>query len=181
MLTYAQKQEAVAELKEKLEKATTVIVADYRGVGVESVNGLRSALHTEGKGDYEYRVVKNSVLKRACVGTAAEALADHFVGPTALALSYGDPVGLAKVVVGYADDNEAFEIKVGLLDGRTVEPSEISFLATLPGLDELRGKIIGLLQAPAQKIAAVLVAPATQLARVMDARRAQLEESGGAD
>lgn len=181
MLTYAQKQEAVAELKEKLERASTIIVADYRGVDVMSVNGLRGKLHTEGKGDYEYRVVKNSVLRRASEGTAVEVLVDHFVGPTAVALSYGDPVGLAKVLVGYADDNEAFAIKAGLLDGRAVEPAEIGTLATLPGLDELRGKIIGLLQAPAQKIAAVLVASATQLVRVTDARRAQLEESGGAD
>ncbi len=180
MLTYAQKQEAVAELKAKLDKASTVIVADYRGVDVMSVNGLRSQLHTEGKGDYEYRVVKNSVLKRAAEGGAAEALSDQFVGPTAVALSYGDPVGLAKVLVDYADGNEAFEIKGGLLDGRVVGTGEIGTLATLPGLDELRGKLVGLLQAPAQKIAAVLAAPATQLARVIDARRSQLEESGGA-
>jgi len=180
VLTYAQKEEAVAELKGKLDKASTIIVADYRGVDVTSINGLRSRLHTEGNGDYEYHVVKNSVLRRASEGGPAEALSDFFVGPTAVALSYGDPVGLAKAIVGYADDNEAFEIKVGLLDGRTVDTAEIGTLATLPGLDELRGKLVGLLQAPAQKIAVVLAAPATQLARVMDARRAQLEESGGA-
>ncbi len=180
MLTYAKKQEAVAELKEKFEKASTIILADYRGIDVMSVNGLRSQLHTEGDGEYEYRVVKNSVLKRAAEGSSAEALNEHFVGPTAVAISYGDPVGLAKVLVGYADENEAFEIKGGLLDGRAVDTGEIGTLATLPGLDELRGKIVGLLQAPAQKIAAVLAAPASQLARVTDARRAQLEESGGA-
>ena len=84
------------------------------------------------------------------------------------------------MLVKYAEDHESFEIKAGLLDGRAVDTGEIGTLATLPGLDELRGKLVGLLQAPAQKIAAVLAAPATQLARVMDARRAQLDESGDA-
>ncbi len=180
MLTYAQKQEAVAQLKGKFEKASTIILADPCGLDVTSVNTLRSQIRTTGEGEYEYQVVKNSVLKRAAAGNAAEVLADHFTGPTAVAISYGDPVGLAKVLVKYAEAHEAFEIKAGLLDGREVDTGEIGTLATLPGLDELRGKIVGLIQAPAQKIAAVLVAPATQLARVMDARRAQLEESGGA-
>jgi len=180
MLTYAQKQEAVANIKDKFEKAKTVIVADPCGLDVTSVNTLRSQIRTTGEGEFEYQVVKNSVLKRAAAGLPAEALTDHFSGPTAVAFSYGDPVGLAKVLVKYAEDHEAFEIKGGLLDGRAVDTGEIGTLATLPGLDELRGKPVGLLQAPAQKIAAVLAAPASQLARVTDARRAQLEESGGA-
>ncbi len=180
MLTFAQKQEAVAELKRKFEKASTVIVADYRGLDVMSVNALRMQLRQEGEGEYEYHVVKNSVLKRAAEGLSAEALHEHFRGPTAVALSYGDPVGLAKVLVKYAKEHDAFEIKGGLLEGRAVDDAEIGTLATLPGLEELRGTLVGLLQAPAQKIAAVLQAPAAQLARVMEARRAQLEESGGA-
>jgi len=180
VLTYAQKRQAVEALRERFDKAGTIIVADYRGLDVPSVNTLRSQLRSEGEGQYEYLVVKNSVLKRAAAGGEVELLAEHFQGPTAVALSYSDPVGLAKVLVRYAKDNEAFEIKGGLMDGRVVGLDEIGTLATLPGLDELRGTIVGLLQAPAQKIAAVLQAPALQLARVMDARRAQLEESGGA-
>ena len=178
MLTFAQKEEAVAAMKERLDKASTVIVADYRGLDVPAINELRGQIRSEGDGQYEYAVVKNSVLKRAAAGGDAEALAEHFQGPTAVALSYGDPVGLAKVLVKYAEDHEAFEIKGGLLDGKPVGTGEIGTLATLPGLDELRGKIVGLLQAPAQKIAAVLQAPASQLARVTDARRAQLEAGG---
>lgn len=174
MLTQTQKQEAVTELKDKFTRATSVIVADYRGLDVEAVNQLRTKLRSEG--DFEYRVTKNTLLRRATEGLDAEALGEHFQGPTAVAFAYGDPVGLAKLLVDYAKDHEAFELRGGLLDGRAIDTGEIATLATLPSLDELRGKLIGLLQAPAQKIAAVLAAAPTQLARVIDARRAQLEE-----
>ncbi len=180
MLTYAQKQEAVGELQDKFARAKSVFVVDYRGLDVQAVNELRSKLHVEGNGDYEYRVVKNSVLRRAAEGSEAAHLAEHFNGPTAIALSYGDPVSLAKTLVGYAKDHQAFELRAGLLEGRPIDTAEITTLATLPGLDQLRATLVGLLQAPAQKIAAVLVAPAGQLARLAEARRASLEESGGA-
>ncbi len=180
MLTFAQKQETVAELKDKLGRATSVFVADYRGLDVEAVNRLRSVLRSQGEGDYEYRVIKNTLLRRAVAGSEVEAIAEHFQGPTALALSFGDPVALAKALVDYAKDHQAFEVRAGFLDGRAIDRGEIATLATLPTLDALRGRLVGLIQAPAQKIAAVLQAPGTQLARVLEARRAQLEESGGA-
>jgi large subunit ribosomal protein L10 len=178
--TFAQKQEAVASFKDKFARAKIVCVADYRGLDVQSVNQLRSRLRSEGQGEFEYHVVKNTLLRRAAEGSDVAAIADHFRGPTAVALSFGDPVGLAKTLVSYAKDHEAFELRGGLMDGRPIDTGEIATLATLPSLDELRGKLVGLLQAPAQKIAAVLVAPAAQVARVMEARRASLEESGGA-
>ena len=178
MLTYEQKQESVANWKEKFDRANSVIAVDYRGLDVPAVNALRSKLR-EG-GDYEYAVVKNSILKRAIEGGDIEGLTPHLAGPTAVALSYGDPVGMAKALVDFAEDNEALELKGGVLDGKAIDTSEIATLATLPSLDELRGKIVGLLQAPATKIAMVLNAPAGQMARVVEARRGQLEEGGGA-
>jgi large subunit ribosomal protein L10 len=180
VLTYAQKQETVAELKDKFARAKSVFVADYRGLDVESINELRTRLRSEGQGEYEYHVTKNTLLKLAAEGSDVAALTEHFQGPTAIALSYGDPVGLAKALVGYAKEHEAFELRGGLLDGKAIGTGEIATLATLPGLDGLRGMLVGLLQAPAQKIAAILAAPAGQLARVIEARRAQQEESGGA-
>ena len=99
--------------------------------------------------------------------------------PTAVALSFGDPAGLAKTLVDYAKDNEAFEITGGMVDGKALEIAEIGTLATLPSLDALRGKLVGLLQAPATKVAGVLQAPAGQIARLAAARKDQLE-SGGA-
>lgn len=180
MLTFAQKQEAVAELKEKFGRAQSVIVADYRGLDVQAVNELRSRLRAGGEELYEYRVVKNTLLRRAAEGSLVETIVSHFEGPTAVALAYGDPVGLAKVLVDYAKSHEQFELRGGLLEGRAIDRAEIGTLATLPSLEELRGRLVGLLQAPAQKLAAVLTAPAGQLARIMEARRAQLEDSGGA-
>jgi len=177
MLTRAQKETAVDELRGRFGRATGVFVADYRGLSVGQVNELRVKLRQLGD-DYEYQVAKNSLLKRATEGEGVAVLADHFTGPTAIAFSYAEPVGLAKALVDYAKDNEAFEIKAGFMDGQPLDTSEIATLATLPSLDELRGKLVGLLQAPAQKIAVVLQAPAAQLARVMEARRAQLEAQG---
>jgi len=178
MLTFVQKQEAVAALKEKFARANSVIAVDYRGLDVPAVNDLRGKLR-EG-GDCEYAVVKNSILRRAAEGGEIEQLTPQFAGPTAVALSYGDPVGMAKALVEFAKTNEALELKGGVLDGKTIGTEEIATLATLPSLEQLRGKIVGLLQAPATKIAMVLQAPGAQIARLAEARRGQLEEGGGA-
>ncbi|MDJ0869106.1 MAG: 50S ribosomal protein L10 [Myxococcota bacterium] len=178
MLTRAQKQSEVSDLKERFERATSVFVADYRGLSVSAVDDLRSKLRSEGGGDFEYRVSKNTLLRLAAAGSDVEQLTEHFRGPTSLALSYGDPVGLAKVLVDYAKQNEVFELRAGVVDGKPVDSGEIATLATLPNLDQLRAKLIGVIQAPATKIAGVLQAPAGQLARLMEARRGVLAEEG---
>jgi large subunit ribosomal protein L10 len=175
VLSRAQKNEQISELKDKFQRATSVIVADYRGIDVPGVNVLRSKLR---EGDYEYRVAKNTLLRLACEGTDVEVIREHFQGPTAVAISFGDPAGLAKTLVDYAKDHESFEIRGGVVAGRALDKAEVGTLATLPSLDQLRGKLIGLLMAPATKIAGVLQAPAGQMARVVAARRDQLE--GGA-
>ena len=118
VLTRAQKEEQVAELKEKFGRATCVYVADYRGVDVKSANELRGRIRTEGGGDYEYRVTKNSVLRRAAADSDVPSIVEHFQGPTAIAISYGDPVGLAKILVDFAKEHEVFELKAGVLDGK---------------------------------------------------------------
>lgn len=178
MLTRTQKEESVAELRDKFARAKSVIVADYRGLSVGQVDALRSKLREAGDG-YEYRVAKNTLLRRATADSGLAALAPTFAGPTAVALAFGDPVRLAKVLVDYAKDNEKFELKAGYMDGRPLTPAELATIATLPSLDELRGKIVGLLQAPAQKLLSVVVAPGAQLARLVEARRAKLAESEG--
>jgi len=178
MLTRTQKEESVAELRDKFARAKSVIVADYRGLSVGQVDALRSKLREAGDG-YEYRVAKNTLLRRATADSGLAALTPTFAGPTAVALAFGDPVRLAKVLVDYAKDNEKFELKAGYMDGRPLTPTELATIATLPSLDELRGKIVGLLQAPAQKLLSVVVAPGAQLARLVEARRAKLAESEG--
>jgi len=178
VLTIAQKKEAVAELRDKFARAKGIFVADYSGLDVEAVNQLRRSLRAEGDGGYEYRVNKNTLLRRAAEGSDVEPIAKYFIGPTALAISYGDPVGLARALVDYAKENQAFELRGGLLDGRAIDTNEIKTLATLPSLDQIRATLAGLIQAPARKIAMVLCAPAGQLARVVEARRAAMKESG---
>lgn len=177
MLSRSQKEEVVAHLRDKMERATSVIVADYRGLTVDQVNGLRGRLRQAGE-DYEYQVAKNTLLRRASEGGRVAELRPHFEGPTAVAFSYGDPAALAKVLVDFAKEHEAFELRAGFLDGKPIDTEEIATLATLPSLEELRGRLVGLIQAPAQKIAAVLAAPAGQLARLVEARRGKLAESG---
>ena len=176
MLTRAQKEEAVVALKGCFERATSVFVADYRGLDVPSANKLRGEIRAKGEGEYEYRVTKNTLIRLAVTGSEAELLREHFEGPTALAFSYGDPVGLAKILVDFSKDHEVFELRAGLVDGAALGEAEIATLATLPSLDALRSKLIALVQAPATKIAGVLQAPAGQLARLASARKDQLEQ-----
>lgn len=175
MLTRTQKEDQVAELKEKLARATSLYVADYRGIDVESANKLRRRVRAEGEGAYEYRVLKNSVLRRAVEGSSFAGVTDAFAGPTAVALSFGDPVGLAKILDDFAKDHEKFEIKGGVVDGATLGRAQIATLATLPSLDALRGKIVGLLQAPATKLARLVSEPGAGLARLLSARSQQAE------
>ena len=173
MLSRAQKQEQVAELEEKFGRARCVYVAEYRGVPVESVNRLRRRVRREGGGNYEYRVTKNRLLKRAADGAGVASIAAHFHGPTAIAISYGDPVGLAKILCDFAKDNETFALRGGLLEGTPIAAEDIARLASLPGIDQLRGRIVGLLLAPATKLARLLLEPGAQLARLTDARAKQ--------
>jgi large subunit ribosomal protein L10 len=178
VLTRAQKEEQVATMREKFGRATSIFVADYRGLDVKQATRLRSELRSAGEGDYEYQVVKNSVLKRACDGADTEALSEHFMGPTAIAISYGDPAGLAKLLVDYSKAHEVFELKGGFLDGKAIDTAEIKTLATLPSLDQLRAQLVGLLNAPATKLVRLLNEPGGQLARLVKAREGALAEGG---
>lgn len=176
MLTQAQKKETVAELTDKFSRATSVFVAGYRGLSVQDVDELRSQLREVGEGENEYQVNKNSLLKLAAEGSDVALMNEHFVGPTSIAISYGDPVSLAKVLVKYGDKHEPFEIKGAMLDGKALGEAEVEKLATLPTLHELRGQIAGLLLAPAGKLARLLNEPGGQLARLVAARKDSLEE-----
>jgi len=176
MLTREQKRNAVAELGDKFARATSVFVADYRGLNVQQLNELRGQLRGIEGGECDYQVAKNTLLRRASEGNDVAVVQEHFAGPTAVAISFGDPVGVAKVLVKYAKDHEVFEIKGAMLEGKALDESQVARLATLPTLLELRGQLVGLLQAPAGKLARLLKEPGGQLARVMGARRDALSE-----
>ncbi len=124
----------------------------------------------------KFKVTKNRLTKIALVDTPFESIADLFAGPTAIAYS-DDPVAPAKVSVSFEKKFENFKIIGGSYEGEKIDISKINFLASLPSLDQIRGKLIGLLQAPAQKITSVVQAPGNQLARLVNARSKELESS----
>jgi len=176
MLTREEKKDAVAALGEKFARAKSVFVADYRGLDVGEQTELRGQLRGLEGGECEYQVAKNSLLKLASEGSDVGVLKEHFSGPTAVAIGYGDPVSVAKVLVEYAKEHEVFEIKGAMLDGKSLDEAEVAKLATLPTLLELRGKLVGLLQAPAGKLVRLLSEPGGQIARLVAARKDSLGE-----
>lgn len=161
----AQKAETVEALKGVFAGAGVVVIGHYSGLTVADLTVLRTRLRKEGGA---LKVVKNRLVKLAIDGTAKAGAAPMFTGPTAIAYST-DPISAAKVAVAYAKEKEQFAILGGLFGDQVLNKDGIAALATLPSLDELRGKIVGLLQAPATKIAGVLAAPGGQLARVINA------------
>lgn len=165
-----EKKQAIGELHEKFMKAKTAIITGYSGINVEQITELRSKLRLA---QVEYRVVKNTLARKAAEGTVIEPLKDHFVGPVGIALGYDDPVAPAKVLQDFSKIQQKLELKVGVLDGKVLKQDALRALANLPSLNSLRGKIIGLLQAPASRIVGVLQAPGGQIARVLKARADQ--------
>ena len=165
----SQKRQITAALHEDLAATVCVVVTHQTGLSVAEVTQLRRQMRSAGA---RYRVTKNRLARRAIEGTPFEALAPLFTGPTAIAFSQ-DPVAAAKAAVEYANRNNKLTVIGGGLSGQPLDAAGIRALATLPSLDELRGKIIGLLNAPATKLAALLQTPAGQLARVLAAHAEQ--------
>ena len=161
----SEKAEAIAELNQIFKGASLMVVTRQSGLTVQEVTDLRRKIRAAGA---SYKVAKNRLTLRALEGTPFKALGSLFKGPTAIAYSK-DPVAAAKVVSAFAKTNEKLTIVGGALGENTLDVAGVQALATLPSLDALRGKIIGLIQAPATKIAGVLAAPAGQVARVFSA------------
>lgn len=172
----AQKQQLTASLRQDLADTVCVVVTHQTGLSVAEVTQLRQQMRSAGA---RYRVTKNRLVKRALEGTEFEGLAPLFTGPTAIAFSQ-DPVAAAKAAVAYANRNNKLTIVGGGLQGQILDEAGVKALATLPSLDELRGKIIGLLNAPATKLAVLLQTPAGQLARVLAAHAEQGGEAAAA-
>ncbi len=162
----AQKQESIESLKSVFADAGAVVVTHYMGLTVAEMTDLRLRLRKEGAA---IKVVKNTLALKALDGKLGDTGSALFTGPVAIA--YGpDAVSAAKIAVQFAKENDKLKIVGGVLDQTNVlDENAVRALATLPSLDELRGKLIGLIQAPATKIAGVLQAPAGQLARVFNA------------
>jgi len=167
------KKNFVQKLKNDLENSSTVIVSHYAGLSVLETDNLRQEMRNNGA---KFQVTKNRLTKIALTDTPYEPIADLFSGPTAIAYSE-DPVAPAKVSVDFEKKFENFKIIGGSFDGKKIDIDKINFLASLPSLDQMRSKLLSLINRPAQKIASIVQAPAGQLARVLKARSENLESS----
>jgi large subunit ribosomal protein L10 len=163
----SEKEEMIKELHEKFSRTKSAIVAEFSKVDVETVTKLRKKFR---EGGVEYKVIKNTLARRAAQGTDVAVIADDFTGPVALCLSYGDVVAPAKILTEFTKDLEdKIKIRTAVVDGRKVDVNGVKQLAKLPGLNELRAQLLGMLNQPAGKLVRTIAAPGSQLARVVQA------------
>ena len=165
----SQKEAVVAELNGVFNDAAVVVIAEYSGLTVTEMTDLRVNMRQAGA---SFKVTTNRLARLALDGTDYGSLSAKLKGPVGIAYS-SDPVVAPKVATDFAKGNDKFIVIGGAMGATELDAAGVKSLASLPSLDELRGKLIGLVQAPATKVAGVLQAPAAQLARVMSAKAAQ--------
>ena len=160
------KEQIVSHLSDKLKEASLVVVTDYRGLSVEKITQLRNELRSVSS---DYRVAKNTLLKRASQGTDLEQLHQYFTGPTAIVLSLGDPIAPVKVLVKYLKDYSELSIKGSVLQGTFLSAEDTQALSTLPGRNELLGKLLSLLVSSQVRLLNVLSGVPQKFVRVLRA------------
>jgi large subunit ribosomal protein L10 len=166
-----EKEQIVSDLHQKIEQSKAIVLTNYRGLNVQQVNQLRQRLREE---KISYHVVKNTLMKLATKGTDLEKVNDYFEGPTAVAMAYGDPISLAKVLSEFTKAQPILEIKVGVVEGRVLPPEGVRTFASMPSREVLFGQILGGIQMPGSQLAGVLLNVFQQLLGVIEARADQL-------
>ncbi|KJW03622.1 50S ribosomal protein L10 [Rickettsia endosymbiont of Ixodes pacificus] len=161
----SEKPVAVEDIVNIYKESPSVIITHYHGLTVSQVSSLRESLKSKEAG---FKVVKNTLAKIAANQTGLDSIANLFAGPTAIVYSK-EPVEMAKLVVNFAKANDNLKIIGGIVDNHVLDENSIKELSKLSSLNELRGKIVGLLQAPATKFVGVLQAPSSSMARVIQA------------
>ena len=161
------KEAQVSELKDKLGRVASIVLADYRGLDVPTVTGLRDEFR---KVQAEYRVFKNTLVKLAVKGTPMESIGKHLEGTTALIFSYESPSAAAKVATKFAKDSEKFAVKGGFFEGTVLDKAGVEGLASMPGKDELRAKLLATFMAPATDLVRTLTAGAQNFMYLLAAK-----------
>jgi large subunit ribosomal protein L10 len=166
------KQQITKDLHERFAKSAIILLTDYKGLDVASINDLRRKLR---ESNVEYQVVKNSLLARASEDTEVASIKDHFKGPSAVAISYDDPVAPAKVLTQFAKDHKKLEIKVGVLNGKVLDLQAIKALASLPSREVLLAQFLATLNAVPGSFVRTLAEIPRSLVNVLTAIKDQKE------
>jgi large subunit ribosomal protein L10 len=168
-----QKETVVTDFRALLDSARSVVLAEFRGLSVGKTDALRRSLR---EGGVTFRVIKNTLAKRAIEGTDLAVLSDRLVGPTAWAFSTEDPITPAKLLVDFIrETKEGLTVKAGYLDGKALDADAVEALAKMPGKDELRSKLLSLFTANATQFVRVLAARPVEFLNVLKARSSELE------
>lgn len=162
----SEKEQLITELNEKFARAKTAVVAEFSKLDVATVTQLRKKFRD---GGVDYKVLKNTLAKRAAKGTPLEVISDDFTGPVAVAIGYDDVIAPAKILQDFIKNLESIKVRSAVVDGKKVDAKGVEALAKLPGLPELRATLLGMLNQPAGKLVRTLAAPGQQLARVISA------------
>lgn len=168
------KEQIVAEIKEKLEQSSSVILTDYRGLNVSQVTKMRAELRQAG---VEFKVLKNTLTSLAANEIGLSELDQYLEGPTALAFSQDDPVAPAKILIKYAKEFKKLEIKGGVLEGKVVDLEAVKALADLPSREELLAQVLRGMQSPMAGFAGALSGLLRNFVYVLDAVRQQKAEA----
>jgi large subunit ribosomal protein L10 len=166
------KKEIVTQLHEDLKKSKIVIVTDFKGLDVAAVTRLRSQLTKE---NIDYRVIKNTLLRRASENTSVAVLNDMFKGPSAVAISYDDPVSPAKILTKFSEENNKLEIKGGVMDGKVLDTAGIKALSSLPSREVLLSQVLSAMNAVPTGIVQVLAAVPRNMMNVLSAIKEKKE------
>ena len=166
-----EKEQTISELQKQIERYKGAVLANFRGLKVDQMNQIRQRLREE---KISFHVVKNTLMKRASQGTDLEKINPYFEGPTAMAISYGNPISLIKIFLDFIKTQPSLEIKVGLIEGAVVAPGEMKALASLPSREVLMAQILGGIQMPAAQVGGTIHSLFQSVLGVLQARVDQM-------